>query len=302
MKTDGETEVETAASCPSPGQAPIKTWLQSSRRSRHSGRRPNCRFHGDGVRYKAKLIGTDEVVQAQGDKMCLDSMMKLKGQEAASRSHGKHKQRIWLRVCSKGLKIVDEKTGCVTYEHDARRISSLRRDESDPRALAYVFQHLHSYTLFYIKTANTADPVLEDIQEVCHNLDQVTPEEPTQVSSQEDLLTHPPPPWAPGAERGPSPAYPLRLPLRGEEEVSRHRGQAKRGPQQLGLHQAARKVQRGPPPYGLPQHQQQPPRVTWGQKEGMYPGVAPTTAQLFSGPPTSGGPGTPAHPQQPFLL
>ena len=39
---------------------------------------PTSRFHGDGVRYKAKLIGTDEVAQAQGDKMCLDSMMKLK--------------------------------------------------------------------------------------------------------------------------------------------------------------------------------------------------------------------------------
>ena len=39
---------------------------------------PTARFHGDGVRYKAKLIGMDEVVQARGDKMCLDSMMKLK--------------------------------------------------------------------------------------------------------------------------------------------------------------------------------------------------------------------------------
>lgn len=36
------------------------------------------RFHGDGVRYKAKLIGVDPVPDAQGDKMCLDSMMKLK--------------------------------------------------------------------------------------------------------------------------------------------------------------------------------------------------------------------------------
>uniref|UniRef100_A0A8C7FM71 Secreted protein n=1 Tax=Oncorhynchus kisutch TaxID=8019 RepID=A0A8C7FM71_ONCKI len=36
------------------------------------------RFQGDGVRYKAKLIGVDCVPAAQGDKMCLDSMMKLK--------------------------------------------------------------------------------------------------------------------------------------------------------------------------------------------------------------------------------
>lgn len=38
------------------------------------------RFQGDGVRYKAKLIGIDDVPEARGDKMCQDSMMKLKVQ------------------------------------------------------------------------------------------------------------------------------------------------------------------------------------------------------------------------------
>lgn len=36
------------------------------------------RFNGAGVRYKAKLIGVDPVPDAPGDKMCWDSMMKLK--------------------------------------------------------------------------------------------------------------------------------------------------------------------------------------------------------------------------------
>lgn len=39
------------------------------------------RFKGDGVRYKAKLIGVDDVLDARGDKMSQDSMMKLKVDE-----------------------------------------------------------------------------------------------------------------------------------------------------------------------------------------------------------------------------
>ncbi|EMP36496.1 Disabled like protein 1 [Chelonia mydas] len=69
------------------------------------------RFKGDGVRYKAKLIGIDEVSAARGDKLCQDSMMKLKGIVAAARSKGEHKQKIFLTVSFGGIKIFDEKTG-----------------------------------------------------------------------------------------------------------------------------------------------------------------------------------------------
>lgn len=44
------------------------------------------RFQGDGVRYKAKLIGIDDVPEARGDKMCQDSMMKLKVQRGIRNS------------------------------------------------------------------------------------------------------------------------------------------------------------------------------------------------------------------------
>ena len=37
-----------------------------------------ARFQGDGVRYKAKMIGVDDVPEPRGDKMSQDSMMKLK--------------------------------------------------------------------------------------------------------------------------------------------------------------------------------------------------------------------------------
>ncbi|XP_050833539.1 disabled homolog 1 isoform X5 [Serinus canaria] len=74
------------------------------------------RFKGDGVRYKAKLIGIDEVSAARGDKLCQDSMMKLKGIVAAARSKGEHKQKVFLTVSFGGIKIFDEKTGVPTSQ------------------------------------------------------------------------------------------------------------------------------------------------------------------------------------------
>ncbi|KAM7011956.1 uncharacterized protein LKV04_022145 [Tautogolabrus adspersus] len=180
-----ETE-QTAGSCPDPSQTAVRTWVSSSTRGPPS--EAISRFHGDGVRYKAKLIGIDPVLDAQGEKMCWDSMMKLKGFEAAARKQGKHKQRVWVKVSSGGLKIVDERTGAVLYDHDRTRISSLTKDESDPRALAYVYQHQDTYNLFYIKTANLADPVLTDIKEVCQGLHKLIPQEPAEPQTQNNTL------------------------------------------------------------------------------------------------------------------
>lgn len=47
----------------------------------------------------------------------------------------------------------------VLHDHDICRISSLTKDETDPRALAYVYQNEDSYCLFYIKMANMVRPL-----------------------------------------------------------------------------------------------------------------------------------------------
>ncbi|KAK2835353.1 hypothetical protein Q5P01_015837 [Channa striata] len=120
--------------------------------------------------------------------MCWDSMMKLKGFEAAARKQGKHKQRVWLKVSSSGVRIVDERTGAVLHDHERSRISSLTKDESDPRALAYIYQDQDTYSLYYIKTSNLADPVLADINEVCQSVDQETPQIPAETVTQTHSL------------------------------------------------------------------------------------------------------------------
>ncbi|XP_019904862.3 uncharacterized protein LOC105029307 isoform X6 [Esox lucius] len=114
METDQESG-KAAASCPAASQNPLKTgWQSSSKRGTSVTNPPcdvTCRFQGDGVRYKAKLIGMDFVPVAQGEKTCLDSMMKLKGQEVAARNQGRHKQRVWLKVTAAAVTILDERTG-----------------------------------------------------------------------------------------------------------------------------------------------------------------------------------------------
>jgi disabled homolog 2 len=67
-----------------------------------------ARFFGDGVIFKAKLIGILEVGEARGDRMCQEALQDLK---MAIRAAGEHKQRITIHVTIEGLRLRDEKTG-----------------------------------------------------------------------------------------------------------------------------------------------------------------------------------------------
>ncbi|XP_054908288.1 disabled homolog 2 isoform X2 [Poeciliopsis prolifica] len=124
------------------------------------------RFQGDGVRYKAKLIGIDDVPEARGDKMCQDSMMKLKGMAVAARSQGKHKQRIWVNISMSGIRIVDEKSGVIEHEHVVNKISFIARDVTDNRAFGYVCGAEGQHQFFAIKTAQQAEPLVVDLKDL----------------------------------------------------------------------------------------------------------------------------------------
>uniref|UniRef100_UPI0037E7E98F disabled homolog 2 isoform X2 n=1 Tax=Semicossyphus pulcher TaxID=241346 RepID=UPI0037E7E98F len=124
------------------------------------------RFQGDGVRYKAKLIGIDDVPEARGDKMCQDSMMKLKGMAVAARSQGKHKQRIWINISMSGIKIIDERSGVIEHEHVVNKISFIARDVTDNRAFGYVCGAEGQHQFFAIKTAQQAEPLVIDLKDL----------------------------------------------------------------------------------------------------------------------------------------
>ncbi|NXM45767.1 DAB2 protein, partial [Gymnorhina tibicen] len=166
MSTEAET---TATNSPPEQQAPPKP--QSSKKEKKKGPEKTdesllARFKGDGVKYKAKLIGIDDVPEARGDKMSQDSMMKLKGMAAAARSQGQHKQKIWVNISLSGIKIIDEKTGVIEHEHPVNKISFIARDVTDNRAFGYICGGEGQHQFFAIKTAQQAEPLVSDLKDL----------------------------------------------------------------------------------------------------------------------------------------
>uniref|UniRef100_A0A672U0J4 DAB adaptor protein 1 n=1 Tax=Strigops habroptila TaxID=2489341 RepID=A0A672U0J4_STRHB len=143
-------------------------------------------FKGDGVRYKAKLIGIDEVSAARGDKLCQDSMMKLKGIVAAARSKGEHKQKVFLTVSFGGIKIFDEKTGLLQHHHAVHEISYIAKDITDHRAFGYVCGKEGNHRFVAIKTAQAAEPVILDLRDLFQLIYELKQREEMEKKAQKD--------------------------------------------------------------------------------------------------------------------
>nr|XP_030134560.3 disabled homolog 1 isoform X5 [Taeniopygia guttata] len=144
------------------------------------------RFKGDGVRYKAKLIGIDEVSAARGDKLCQDSMMKLKGIVAVARSKGEHKQKVFLTVSFGGIKIFDEKTGLLQHHHAVHEISYIAKDITDHRAFGYVCGKEGNHRFVAIKTAQAAEPVILDLRDLFQLIYELKQREEMEKKAQKD--------------------------------------------------------------------------------------------------------------------
>lgn len=135
------------------------------------GEDPAAQFRGVGVNFKAKLIGIDDVADSRGDKMCQDSILKLK---AAVKIAGVHKQKILVNISLEGLKILDLLTGEVQHAHPVNKISFVARDLTDRRAFGYIFSADDGqHKLFGIKTAKVAETLvlsLRDLFQVVYDL------------------------------------------------------------------------------------------------------------------------------------
>ncbi|KAK5648976.1 hypothetical protein RI129_003868 [Pyrocoelia pectoralis] len=116
------------------------------------------RFLGEGVSFKAKLIGILEVSEARGDRMCQEALSDLK---MAIRAAGEHKQRITINIAIDGLRLRDEKTGDSLYHHPVHKISFIAQDMTDSRAFGYIFGSPDTgHRFFGIKTDKAASQVV----------------------------------------------------------------------------------------------------------------------------------------------
>ncbi|KAM3866054.1 disabled homolog 1-like [Diretmus argenteus] len=144
------------------------------------------RFRGDGMRYKAKLIGIDEVTAARGDKLCQDSMMKLKGMASSARSKGEHKQRVFLTVSFGGIKIYDERSGVLLHHHSVHEISYIAKDTRDHRAFGYVCGKEGHHKFVAIKSGQSAEPLIIDLRDLFTLIYDIKQREELEKKAQKD--------------------------------------------------------------------------------------------------------------------
>uniref|UniRef100_A0A1B6CRJ7 PID domain-containing protein n=2 Tax=Clastoptera arizonana TaxID=38151 RepID=A0A1B6CRJ7_9HEMI len=122
------------------------------------------RFLGEGVSFKAKLIGILEVSDPRGDRMCQEALADLK---MAIRAAGEHKQRITINIAIDGLRLRDEKSGDCLYHHPVHKISFIAQDMSDSRAFGYIFGSPDTgHRFFGIKTDKAASQVVISMRDL----------------------------------------------------------------------------------------------------------------------------------------
>lgn len=122
------------------------------------------RFSGEGVTFRAKIIGTENVYDARGNRMCQGALQRLK---TAVKSSGDHKQKIILNISLEGIIIKDEKSGEALHCHPIHKISFISQDTKDSRAFGYVYgcpQTGHQF--FAIKTEKSASQVVVTLRDL----------------------------------------------------------------------------------------------------------------------------------------
>lgn len=156
MSTTANTS-QTAANTAAANSSPAATTTAAAAKPEDKYKK----FEDDGVSFKAKLIGSELVMEPRGDKMCQNSIQRLK---AIIKGQKAHKKRIVMKISYKGVRICDEKTNECLYHHEVPQISFIASDDTDSRTFGYVCDvpnKAHQFICF--KTSGPALQVMSEI-------------------------------------------------------------------------------------------------------------------------------------------
>ncbi len=118
----------------------------------------------EGILFRGKLFGVEDVKKETGDEVCQESMVKLKAVLAAKKES---KQRVCIKINLEGIEIVDEKTNTSLYKHSVNRISYIARDVKDAKAIGYIYKNSeNSFQYFGLRTIDQAQVVFNTLKDL----------------------------------------------------------------------------------------------------------------------------------------
>ena len=118
------------------------------------------------IHVKGKLFGIERVNKKEGKRVCEDAMIGLKALLLVKKEH---KQKLNIFIHLDGIEIKDEDMNRL-YKHSFNQISYISLEQTDPKAIGYIFMNDHNeYQYFGFRTNKQARGLFNLIKDLLIN-------------------------------------------------------------------------------------------------------------------------------------